>query len=166
MQTKTPERSRAIRVEKSITIDKPKAELYSFWRDFRNLPRVMDHLESVKVKDQTRSRWVAKGPAGKRFEWESEVITEIENEQIDWQTLPGAQVPSRGSVFFKKAPHERGTEVKVIFHYEPPGGSVGEAFAKLFGEEPSRQVADGLRRFKQLMETGEIATVHNQPYGV
>jgi uncharacterized membrane protein len=165
MKNNTPEPSVGTRVERNVTINKPPDVLYRFWRNFENLPLIMNHLESVRVVDDKRSHWVAKGPAGTNIEWDSELTKEIENEQLDWQSLRGSQVTNLGSVLFKQAPDNRGTEVKVIFGYDPPGGSIGAAFAKLFGEEPSQQVADDLRRFKQLMETGEIATVKGQPSG-
>jgi uncharacterized membrane protein len=165
MKTNTSQKSAGIKVEKSITVDRPPDVLYDFWRNFENLPLIMNHLESVKVLDNKRSHWVAKGPVDTRLEWDSELNREIKDEQLDWQSLPGSEVANMGSVFFKKAPADRGTEVKVIFSYDPPAGSVGAAFAKLFGEEPSQQVSDDLRRFKQLMETGEIATVQGQPSG-
>jgi uncharacterized membrane protein len=165
MKTNTSEESGGIKVERSITVNRPPDVLYDFWRNFENLPLIMNHLESVKVLDDKRSHWVAKGPVGTRMEWDSEVTKEIKDEQLDWQSLPGSEVSNIGSVFFKKAPGDRGTEVKVIFSYDPPAGSIGVAFAKLFGEEPSQQVSDDLRRFKQLMEAGEIATVEGQPSG-
>jgi uncharacterized membrane protein len=165
MKTNTSEKSAGIKVERSITVNKPPNVLYDFWRNFENLPLIMNHLESVKVLDDKRSHWIAKGPAGTSMEWDSELTKEINDVQLDWQSLPGSEVTNFGSVLFKKAPADRGTEVKVILSYDPPAGSVGAAFAKLFGEEPSQQVSDDLRRFKQLMETGEIATVQGQPSG-
>lgn len=156
---------RGIKVEKSVTINKSPAELYRFWRNFENLPRFMDHLESVSVMDNNRSHWVAKAPAGTSVEWDAEVYNEKENELIAWRSLEGADVDSAGSVRFEPAPGGRGTIVRVVLKYDPPGGVVGAAVAKLFGEEPGQQIDDDLRRFKQLMEAGEVATTTGQPSG-
>jgi uncharacterized membrane protein len=165
MKTNKSEPSTGIKVERTVTINKPRHVVYRFWRDFENLPVIMNHLKSVSVVDNKRSHWVAKGPGGLNLEWDSELTKEIENEQLDWQSLKGSEITHHGSVLLREAPGNRGTEVKVIFNYDPPGGSVGATFAKLFGEEPSQQIADDLRRLKQLMETGEIATVKGQPSG-
>ncbi len=156
-----------IKVEKSITINKSAAELYTFWRNFENLPRIMDHLESVTNTgaDGKRSHWVAKAPAGTTVEWDAEVINDKPNEMIAWRSLENADVDNAGSVHFKEAAAGRGTEVKVSLKYDPPGGIVGATIAKLFGEEPSQQVEEDLRHFKQLMETGEIPTIEGQSSG-
>ncbi len=148
-----------------VTINKPAAELYRYWRDFANLPRFMSHLEAVQVLDGGRSHWRAKAPLGQSVEWDATIINEVENELIAWQSEEGAQVPNAGSVRFTPAPAGRGTEVRVTISYEPPAGQVGVVVAKLLGEEPSRQVSDDLRRFKQLMEAGELPTNDRQPSG-
>ncbi|MEJ7616373.1 MAG: SRPBCC family protein [Pyrinomonadaceae bacterium] len=108
---------------------------------------------------------MAKAPVGSTVEWDAEIINEKENELIAWRSLEGADVDNSGSVRFKKAQDGRCTEIKIEIHYTPPGGILGAAFAKLFGEEPQQQVDDDLRRFKQLMETGEIATTEGQSSG-
>ncbi len=156
---------RGIKLEKSITINREPAEVYAFWRNFENLPRFMNHLESVTVTGEGRSHWVAKAPAGTSVEWDAETYNERENEFIAWRTLEGADVASAGSVHFEPAPGGRGTVVRVSLKYDPPGGRLGAAVAKLFGENPEQQIDDDLRRFKQLMETGEIATTEGQPSG-
>lgn len=148
-----------------VTINKPAAELYRFWRDFGNLPHFMTHLEEVRVLDSERSHWRAKAPLGQSVEWDAKIINEVENELIAWQSEEGARVPNAGSVRFTPAPAGRGTEVRVTLSYEPPAGKVGVAVAKVLGEEPSRQVSDDLRRFKQLMEAGELPTNDRQPMG-
>jgi uncharacterized membrane protein len=147
---------RGIRVEKTVTINSSPEQLYRFWRNFENLPRFLDHLESVSVQDDKRSHWVAKGPAGTKAEWDAEIINEIPNELIGWRSVDGSKVDNAGSVHF--TPSGRGTEVKVVLRYDPPGGVVGATVAKLFGEDPAHQVQEDLRRLKQLVETGEIAT--------
>jgi uncharacterized membrane protein len=156
---------KGIRVEKSTTIDAPAASLYTFWRNFANLPRFMSHLEAVTVLDEKRSHWVAKGPAGIDAEWDAEVINEIPNELIGWRSVDGSRVDNAGSVHFTRAAGGRGTTVKVILRYDPPGGVLGGLFAKLFGEDPAMQVQEDLRKFKQLVETGELATTEGQSSG-
>jgi len=144
-------RGEGIKVERNVVVGRPVQEVYQFWRNFENLPRFMDHLESVTVIDENRSHWVAKAPAGMRVEWDAVIHNEIENELIAWRSLPGADVNNAGSVHFMPAGDGR-TEVRVVLSYEPPAGKLGAAVAKLLGEEPSRQVEDDLRRFKQVME--------------
>jgi uncharacterized membrane protein len=144
-------RGEGVKVERSVVVSRPAAELYHFWRNFENLPRFMDHLESVTVLDENRSHWVAKAPAGMRVEWDAVIHNEIENELIAWRSLPGADVNNAGSVHFI-ATDEGQTEVRVVLSYEPPVGKLGTVVAKLLGEEPSTQVEDDLRRFKQVME--------------
>ncbi len=156
---------KGIRVEKSVTINATPEQLYAFWRNFENLPRFMDHLESVKVIDGSRSHWVAKGPARINAEWDAEVINEVPNELIGWRSVDGSRVSNAGSVHFDRAVGGRGTEVKVILRYDPPAGIVGATIARLFGEDPSWQVQEDLRRLKELVETGEVATTENQPSG-
>ena len=156
---------RGVKVEKSVTINRPPEELYSFWRNFENLPRFMHHLESVRVTGGDRSHWVAKAPAGTTVEWDAEVYNEKENEMIAWRSLEGADVASAGSVHFTPAAAGRGTVVRVVLKYDPPGGVIGATVAKLFGENPEQQIDEDLRRFKQVMESGEIATTAGQPSG-
>jgi len=156
---------RGIHVETSVTINRPAEELFRFWRDFKNLPRFMNHLQAVEVTDEKRSRWVAKAPAGFSVSWDAEIINEEPNSLISWRSVGGAEVDNAGSVRFVAAPDGRGTEVKVVIDYIPPAGQLGRIVAMLFGEEPSIQVKDDLRRFKQLMETGEIPTTQGQPRG-
>ncbi|HEY0079305.1 MAG TPA: SRPBCC family protein [Pyrinomonadaceae bacterium] len=154
-----------VKVEKSMTINRSPEELYRFWRNFENLPRIMSHLESVRVTSEGRSHWVAKAPAGTTVEWDAEIYNEKENELIAWRSLEGSQVNNAGSVRFQPAAGGRGTEVKVSLKYDPPGGTIGAALAKLFGEEPEQQVREDLRRFKQFMETGETPTTEGQASG-
>jgi uncharacterized membrane protein len=156
--------SGGVHVVETITIKRPRHEVYGFWHNFENLPRFMAHLESVQVLDNNRSRWKAKAPAGATVEWEAETIEDRPNELIVWRSLEGSSVPNSGWVQFKDAPGNRGTEVRVELQYQPPGGKIGALFAKFFGEEPQQQVKGDLRRFKQVMETGEIvhsdASIH------
>lgn len=156
---------RRIRVEKHVTVLRPAAELYAFWRKLENLPQVMSHLESVTETDERFSHWTAKGPAGTSVSWDAEITEDLENKVIAWRALEGSGIQNAGSVFFNELSHGRGTEIKVVLAYEPPLGKLGAVVARLMGEEPERQLQDDLRRFKQLMETGEIATTHGQPSG-
>jgi uncharacterized membrane protein len=146
---------RGTKVEKSVEINRPAAVLYDFWRNFENLPRIMNHLESVKVEGD-RSHWVAKGPVGKSVEWDAEVYNEKQGELIAWRTLEGSQVASAGSVRFEEtAPGT--TTVSVSLKYDPPGGKLGSVVAYVFGENPSQQIASDLQRFKEIMESRDAA---------
>jgi len=154
-----------VKMEVAQTINRPREELYRFWRNFENLPRFMEFLQSVKSTGDNRTHWVARGPMGVSFEWDSEVITDTTNELIGWRSLPGSQVDTAGSVHFTQAPGNRGTEVRVVMKYDPPGGKVGDLIARMFGRAPDQQLKEDLRRFKQLMETGEIPTTRGQASG-
>ncbi|MDQ2746730.1 MAG: SRPBCC family protein [Acidobacteriota bacterium] len=153
-----------IKVKKAVTINKSPAELYAFWRNFENLPQFMNHLESVIVIDDTRSHWKAKAPLGYSVEWEAEITDEITNEKIQWRSLDGADIPNSGWVEFRPTIN-RGTEVVVHLVYEAPAGKIGALAAKIFGEAPSQQVSEDLRRFKSLMETGLIMKIEGQSSG-
>jgi uncharacterized membrane protein len=143
-------------VKNTLIINRAPEELYRYWHDFENLPNIMKHLESVRVRDERRSHWVAKAPAGTSVEWDAEITEDRPNELIAWRSLEGSQVENSGSVRFEPAPGKRGTIVKVELNYTPPGGALGSLVAKLFGEEPGQQAQESLRTFKQLMETGEV----------
>lgn len=145
-----------IPVNKSIIINAAPEEVYQFWHDFENLPRFMRHLESVKVTGEGRSHWVAKAPAGTTVEWDAEITQDEPNKLIAWRSLEGSEVDNSGSVRFERAIGGRGTVVHVEINYSPPGGAVGALVAKLFGEDPDGQLQTDLRRFKQVIETGEV----------
>jgi uncharacterized membrane protein len=145
----------AIPVNKSIVVNAEPSELYQFWHDFEKLPTFMRHLESVTVTGE-RSHWVAKGPAGSTVEWDAIVTEDRPDELIAWRSLEGSEITNSGSVRFERAPGGRGTVVHVEIDYSPPGGAVGALVAKLFGEEPDGQLQTDLRRFKQVIETGEV----------
>ncbi|MFL5617044.1 MAG: SRPBCC family protein [Gemmatimonadaceae bacterium] len=149
---------KAVKVERSVTIDKPREALYAFWRNFENLPRFMEHLVSVRVDSPTRSHWQAKAPAGRTVEWDAEIVNEVPNEIIAWKSVGEPDVSNAGSVNFSDAPGRRGTIVRVTLDYEPPAGRVGAVLSHFFSEEPDRQIREDLRKLKQLMETGEITT--------
>jgi len=153
-----------IRVDRAVTVAKPRAELYAFWRNLENLPHFMKHVESVRVIDHIHSHWVVRAPAGRTVQWDAEIINEIENELIGFRSLHG-NVDLAGSVRFQDAPGDRGTEVIVELQYNPPAGILGAFAAKMCGEEPSQQITEDLRRFKQMMEAGDMLTVKGQPSG-
>jgi uncharacterized membrane protein len=149
---------KAVKVERSVTIEKPRAELFAFWRNFENLPRFMEHLVSVRVDSPTRSHWQAKAPAGRTVEWDAEIVNEVPDEIIAWKSVGEPDVSNAGAVNFSDAPGGRGTVVRVTLDFEPPAGRVGAILSHFFSEEPDRQIREDLRKFKQLMETGEITT--------
>ena len=157
--------ARDVHVETSIAIDKSPEELYAFWRDFKNLPLFMRNLESVTELSQTQSHWVAKGPGGSRVEWDAEIFTEKENELISWRSLEDADFVNAGSVRFQAGPEGHGTFVRVSMNYNPPAGKVGASLVQLFGAEPAQLIKEDLRRLKQIMEAGEVATIDGQTSG-
>jgi uncharacterized membrane protein len=144
-----------LRVDHEIVVNKPVAEVYRFWRQFENLPRFMEHLHSVTERDNRRSHWVAKGPIGMDVDWDAEIIHEEENKQIGWRSLEGSDVDNAGSVHFESTP-EGHTRVHVHLQYNPPAGALGAAIARLFGENPKKQIREDMQRFKELMETGNV----------
>jgi uncharacterized membrane protein len=146
--------TRGTHVDESVTINRPIAEVYRFWRDLENLPRIMRHLESVSMREEGISHWVATGPAGMAVAWDARIINDVDNKVIGWQSLEDSMVATAGSVNFDEAPG--GTLVRVHLQYNPPAGKLGSAVAWLFGEEPSQQVREDLRRFKSLMEISGI----------
>ncbi|MEK6336890.1 MAG: SRPBCC family protein [Acidobacteriota bacterium] len=166
IQGATDKIAREVHIETSIAIDKSPAELYAFWREFKNLPLFMKNLESVEELDANRSHWVAKSISGARVEWDAEIYNEKENELIAWRSLESADVVNAGSVRFQKGPEGHGTYVRVTMNYNPPGGKLGAALAQLVGAEASQLINDDLRRLKQKLETGEIATIAGQTSGL
>ena len=154
-----------VHVDESVTINQPIEILYRFWRNLENLPRFMRHLDSVERVTDTLSRWRAKGPAGSKIEWTAEIINEVPNQVIGWRSIEGSDVVSAGSVNFDDAGPGRGTRVRVLLQYSPPGGKLGAAVARLLGRDPGSEIREDLRQFKQLLETGEIPTTAGQPRG-
>jgi uncharacterized membrane protein len=155
----------AINIEKSVSVNRSPDECYRFWRDFSNLPRFMEHVESIDVKNELLSHWVAKGPAGTTVEWDAEITADQPWQLLAWHSTRDADVLNAGTVRFEPGPGGRGTVIRVDFHYTPPGGKPGAMVAKLFGEEPEIQIDDDLRHFRQLLETGEITTTVGQSSG-
>ncbi len=149
---------RAAPTRQSVTINKPREELYAFWREFPNLARFMDNVASIERLDAERSRWTVKAPAGTEVSFTSRVTEDVAGSRIGWETEADSDVQSRGSVTFEDAAPGRGTVVRAIFSYDAPGGALGRAAAKLLQREPNVQARRDLRRFKQLMETGEVTS--------
>jgi uncharacterized membrane protein len=157
--------NQGIHITRRIVINRPPEELYRFWRNLENLPKVMSHLESVQVVDNNRSHWVARGPAGSNIEWDARIINEKDGEMIAWRSVDGADIGNAGSVHFRPSPDGRGTELTVVFEYDPPAGTLGAAVAKLMGEEPEQQVAEDLEKFKQMIESGQVPVAQSQTSG-
>ncbi|MDP8912007.1 MAG: SRPBCC family protein [Pseudomonadota bacterium] len=145
-------------VERTVTINRPARELYDFWRDFTHFPQFMDNIRSVEKLDERRSRWVIEAPAGTSIEFTSRITEDVPGKLIAWESEEGASVPNRGRVEFLDAAPGRGTMVRATISYDPPAGALGKAVAKVLQREPNVQARRDLRRFKQLMETGEITT--------
>jgi uncharacterized membrane protein len=145
-------------VGRSVTINRPRNELYEFWRDFRNLPLFMENIDSVTMIDAVRSHWRVKGPADSVVEWDSEITDDVPGELIAWTSVEGSSVPNTGRIEFKDSSNGRGSIVTATIAYDPPATKLGTLIAKMLGREPKIQARRDLRRFKQLMETGEVPT--------
>jgi uncharacterized membrane protein len=145
-------------VARSVSINRPRHELYDVWRDFRNLPLFMENIESVALIDATRSHWRVRGPGDSTVEWDSILTEDVPGEVLAWTSVEGADVPNTGRIEFKDSSNGRGTIVTATIAYDPPASKLGALVARMFGTEPKIQARRDLRRFKQLMETGEIPT--------
>jgi len=156
---------RGIEAKGAVTVNRPVGEVFAYWRDLENLPRFMTHVQSVRHRGDGRWRWRANGPAGMDVEWDADITEERTDEFIAWQSVGEASVANSGRVEFRPAPRGRGTEVRVRLTYDPPVGKLGAAVAKLFGAAPDQQVRDELRRFKQVLETGEVVRSEGTPEG-
>jgi uncharacterized membrane protein len=156
-----------IKIAQAVTIGCPRAEVWRFVRDLAGFPRWAWHVESVTPQGEGgRSRWVVRGPGGTRLSWDAQVEREVENERLSWQSVPGSDIRHAGLISLRDAPGGRGTELVLHLAYDAPGGTLGRTLARLFGEEPGIQARDDLRRLKQLLETGEIATNAMRPEDV
>jgi len=153
-----------IHVESAVTIDRPAQKLYDWWHDFTNLPRVIRHLKAVTVTGN-QSHWTMRTPINTDLEWDAETIEDCPGEVIGWQSLENSDVMHRGLVRFRPAAGHRGTEVRLKMDIAPPAGAAGMAVARLLRGVTEQQAHEDLRRFKQLMETGELATIDGQPHG-
>jgi uncharacterized membrane protein len=148
--------NKGIKVVRSVTVARAPQEVYRYWRKLKNLPRFMEHLESVQELDQLRSAWVVRGPMGHNVEWTAQIISDHPGEMISWESLPGAEVQNAGSVWFEGANGGLSTEVKVSLQYQPPAGVIGATVAKFLGESPELQLEADLNRFKNLIEAGAV----------
>jgi uncharacterized membrane protein len=153
------------KIDRAITILAPASELFTFWRDFTNLPRFMSNIESIQLISSTHTHWRWRSIGGLKLEWDAEVIAEIEDRMISWQTLPGSNVAQAGSVWFRPAPQDDATEVHVQLLYHVPGGKFTKTIARLLGGEPAQTLSADLRRLKWIFETGEVPTTRGQPHG-
>lgn len=155
----------SIRVRKSLNINRTPEECYRFWRNFENFPSFMQHVDEVQSIDATRSHWKVRAPLGRQVEWTAELSSDVPSQQLGWRTLEDSGIDHAGVVRFSPGIGGRGTRVQLDLSYRAPLGKAGAQVAKLFGEEPSQQIEEDLRRFKQLIETGEIPTTIGQPAG-
>ena len=156
--------ARGVNVCEAVTIQRSASELYREWRNLESLPDRMRHLESVQELSDGTSHWAARGPAGKVFEWDAEILQDIPGKLLSWRSLPGADVISAGSVNFDEVAGH-GTRVTVRLQYDPPGGKIGAYVAWLMRQEPSQQIREDLREWKRRLETGEVATTEGQTSG-
>lgn len=145
-------------IGRTVTINRPRAEVYAFWRKLENLPKFMENIASITPIDDKRSHWIVTAPGGRTVEWDSLIVDDVPNQLIAWKSAEGSDITHSGHIEFRDAQGQRGTEVTATILYDPPAGALGKIIAKLFQEEPKIQSRRDLRRFKQLMETGEIAT--------
>lgn len=154
-----------VAVTRAVTIRKPAAELYGFWRRLENVSQVVKHPVTITSLSDRESHWSVSAPAGKRVEWDAEILQDEPDRLIAWRSKSGAEVENAGSVRFQPAPGDEGTEVIVSLEYSPPGGKLGALIAKFTRDSAGAQVGDALRRFKALMEAGEIPTIEGQSVG-
>jgi uncharacterized membrane protein len=153
------------KIEKSISVNRTADDLYQYWRQLENLPRIMSNLVSVMETGSNRSHWIAYGVLGTQVEWDAEIIEDRPGEILSWRSLPGSDVDTAGSVRFTSRPGDRGTELRISIKYDPPGGKLGASIASLLGEGLEQKLTEDLRKFKQAMEAGEVATTEGQPAG-
>jgi len=149
----------------TVTIRRPTSDVYAFWRDLENLPTFMAHLEDVRTTGERTSHWVASAPFGQDVQWDAEITDEATGERIGWRSTGDAQVPNTGTVLFTPAPDGVSTQLVVALTYDIPGGALGKAVGKYFGDEPHQQLDDDLRRLKQVLETGEVIRSDGAPWG-
>jgi uncharacterized membrane protein len=165
VNTSSPHTGPGVVLEAAVTVHKPAADVYRFWRHLENHPRFVQHLQSVVNLGERRSHWVVQAPMQTPIAWDAEIVEERENALLSWRSLPGAAVDHRGTVRFRELPNGRGTEVRVRLEYAPPGGIAGVTLARLFKTLTVRQLQEDLRRGKQIIEAGELPTTADQPSG-
>jgi len=154
-----------VKLTATITVGKTPQEVYEFWRRLEHLPTFMAHVDDVTVQSDSRSHWRVSAPFGRTLEWDAEVVDDVPGQLLSWKSVDDADIVNAGAVTFATAPKGQGTEVRVTISYDVPGGKLGEALARWAGEEPHQQLDDDLRRFKQVMETGEVVRSEGAPWG-
>jgi len=159
------ENRHGVHFDRSIVIAKPPEAIFAYWRNFKALPQLIDHLSDVTMDDTSHSRWTAKGPLGIEYQWDAEIIEERPNEFLAWRSCEGADVATAGSLHLKALSHDRGTAVRLVMTYDPPGGRLAATLASWLGTDVEGEIFEGLRRMKQILEAGEISTIENQPIG-
>jgi uncharacterized membrane protein len=158
VQASEAERDEKAVVGRTVTIDRPREEIYAFWRHLPNLVGIMENLERIDLIDDRRSHWVVKAPGGRTVEWDSEIVDDEPGQLLSWRSVEGSEIRTSGRVEFLEAPPGRGTYVRATIAYDPPGGVIGEWIAKLLQREPNVQARRDLRRLKQFLETGEVTS--------
>jgi uncharacterized membrane protein len=166
---KSARREAALSLTAAVTVARPRHEVYAQWRRLEDLPAFMAHLDSVTTTGPRTSHWRASAPFGQTVEWDAQIIADIPGERLGWQSLEGSTISNQGDVRFTSAPGAKNatpaTEVHVTLRYSIPGGKLGTALARYFGEDPHQQLDDELRRFKQVLETGELVRSEGAPWG-
>ena len=158
----TPKGEKGALIGRSVTINRPRQEVYARWRDFSRFPEFMDNVRSVEKIDEKQARWTIEAPAGQTVELLTEVTHDLPGERIAWRSVEGSEITTAGEAMFSDAAPGRGTVVQLVMTYDPPAGTLGKLVAKMFQREPKIQARRDLRRFKQLLETGEV-TVNASP---
>ena len=156
---------RSYEARASFAVNCTAERAYRLWRNFEDTAQFLRHVESVRVIDDTHSEWVAVGPLGKRIHWTSEIVEDRANERIAWQSLPGSEIVTRGEVEFRPRVAGRGIIVSARMDYQPPAGSASKALAMILGRHPEFTVREDLRRFKAIIEAGEVPTIAGQTHG-
>jgi len=149
-------RRHRIHLQGAIHIDRSAKDIYTYWRDFSQLPKTMTFLENVEERGNDVSHWVAKGPLDSTLEWDSQIMDDLPNERISWHSLGGSDIRTWGDVEFRKNPHGQGTEVVVNFNFEPPGKIAGAAIGRFLKGLETAVLNQNLRNLKAYMETGEV----------
>ncbi len=163
--TAQPVEPTSIKVSQAIAINANPAAVYAFWRKLENLALFMRHVQSVSATDGALSHWVARTPSGETLEWDAQIVADEAERRLSWRTVPAFQGLHEGTVTFEPGPPGRGTLLRVELEYQPPAGALGHQVARLLGKDPEQQIREDLRKFKQLIEAGEIATTQGQPSG-
>ena len=149
----------------TTTVTKPPEEVYDFWSSLDRFPSFMAHVDDIQMTGPRTSHWKVSAPFDREVEWDAETIERVSGSLLSWRSKEGADVANSGEVRFVRAPDGTSTEVHVTLTYDAPGGGLGKALAKYFGEDPSQHIDDDLRRFKQVMETGQVVRSDGAPWG-